>query len=80
MIKISYYKPAISILTAPTFNLIYNALTGADGGFWKGGGGGGGNLIGLQAGGGPALVPMLKNLHRGQKGGGRPLGPPWIRY
>ena len=32
-------------------------------------------------GGGPALGPMLKSLHRGPKGGSRtPPPPPWIRY
>ena len=37
-------------------------------------GGGGSNLLGLHAKGGPALVPMLKSLHPGPKGG--PGAPP----
>ena len=58
---------------------------GADPGFLKGG-----PILGLQAKqkggvgprGGPTVAPMLKNLHRGPKGGGEPPGHPrpWIRY
>ena len=40
-------------------------------------GGGGSNVLGLHAkgGGGPAMDPILKSLHRGPKGGPRPPPP-----
>ena len=53
--------------------MIPNNKSGVDAGFWKGRGY---NLLGLHAkrggggSGGPALVPMLKSLHREPKGGG----------
>ena len=48
---------------------------GANTGFWKGGGVQLNKSPRKKKGGGAALGPMLKSLHRGPIGGGRPYGP-----